>query len=172
MSRTLPRILLVLIVLCTIGAAFGVWLFRSHPILLKTATGTARILPAAMPATISINGQVQPNALCVPINVGFDGKERDSLILWIPKEGAIFGRDVWIVDKRNSVIGLPNSSNEDYAIYFGRLFQSESGERYKPLDFTSPQPTDTQLKIEGNHIRFVISGILDNDRQQFEIVFN
>ena len=63
-SKDMHKVFLLLLVPILVAAAVVVCLNKQHPIILKVATGSARILSSPMTATIKVNGQIQPHARC------------------------------------------------------------------------------------------------------------
>jgi hypothetical protein len=166
----MKRLIVVTAVICIVAT---VYLFYHQPIILKAATGSARVLSTPVEAIIKIDGQVQPTARCFVVKSRFDGSPADSLVLWLPDAGAIYGRDVLIVDRSHQDVGRPNASNLDYYLLWDRfLFQSESGARY--VSFKSPKTDsqDPQLEFKDKHIKFVVARSPVLEGKRIEIVFN
>src|SRR4028119_842455 len=152
----MKRLIIVTAVICVVAS---VYLFYHQPIILKAATGSARILSSPVEATIKIDGEVQPAAKCFAVKSRFDGSAADNFVLWLPDASAIYGRDVFIVDRLHHDVGLPNAGNSDYYLLWDRfLFQSESGSMY--VAFKSPKfaKQDPQLELGDKYIKFIVPG--------------
>lgn len=141
--------------LILMGASLFVYLYKEHPVVLKVAGGSARVLSPPLNAIIKVDGQEQPQAKCFRMNSYFNGKPADSLVLWVPEPSSYYGREILIVDLSNHIVGEPNSSKFDYHLFWNRfLFQSESGSLMVPLMSAKSYSQDPELMITNHLVSF------------------
>lgn len=163
------------LVIVFIAACFALpaYLCYRRPIVLKAATGSARVLSSAVDATITIDGEVQPSARCFAVKSRFNGAPADSLVLWLPAPDAVDGRHVLVVDRLNKDAGLPNASDLDYYLLWDRhLFQSESGSKYASFSGPKFDSQDLRLEIGDKHIKFIMPQSPVLAGKKIEFVFN
>src|SRR5258705_13360912 len=110
----MAKVLITAAAVILIGGSVVAYLYKEHPVMLKVAAGSARVLSAPMNASIQIDGQVDPHARCFHMSSYFNGKPADSLVLWLPNSSSSDGREILIVDRANHSVGNPNSSNLNY----------------------------------------------------------
>ena len=148
-------------------------LFYSNPILLKTVTGTARILSNNLNATIKIDGEIRPYVKCFVVDSSFNGTPADYLILWIPEDSANYGRDVIFVDRLHHDAGLPNAGDKDYYLMWNRfLLQSESGSKYVPFSSGKFDNQITHFESSDGRISFVVPASSTLPKKKIEITWN
>jgi hypothetical protein len=164
------KLIAVFIVACVASMAY---LCYRHPLILKVVDGSARILSSPVDATIEIDGEAQPSALCFAVKSRFDGTPADILVLWLPNPSVIDGRDVVVVDRLHHDVGLPNAGNGDYELLRGQyLLQSESGSMYASFKGAKFDSQDTHLEIRQKHITFIMPSSPVLAGKKVEIVFN
>jgi hypothetical protein len=169
----IKKLIIVGCLSCLMGV--GYFLYR-HPIILKAATGTARVLSSTASVTIKIDGQIDRSAKCFFSKSRFDGKPADDLVLWLPNVDAHYGRNVLIVDRLNGNVGLPNTGELDYYLLWNRfLFQSETGSGWVGFKDAKLDKQDPHLELSDSHVTFVVppsSPVEVISGHKIEIVFN
>jgi hypothetical protein len=159
----------ILIIALVSAASLGYILYR-HPIILKAATGSARVLSPPLDATIKINGVVQPSAKCFEMKSLWDGSHADSLVLWL--NDLPVSRDVLIVDKQYRDVGSPNAGETNYDLLMGRyLFQAESAVPYASFKDEKSYAQDPKLEVGANHIKFVVPKGTQHDEKVIEVIY-
>ena len=149
-----------------------VYLVYQHPLIVKTVSGSARLLSPPVEATIRIDGEVQPSARCFAVRSRFDGSPADSLVLWLSDPSAVYGRTVVVVDRLHHDVGLPNAGEGDYELLWGRyLLQSESGSMYASFRGAKFDGQDPKLVISDEHITFIIPQSPVLAGKKVEVVF-
>ena len=147
---------------------FSVVIF-TNPIIGKYLSGTARLIGKQFDAEIYIGEKKNENAKVFYSNSDFYNKQkRDYLILYLRSVKAYNGIAVFVIDKKNEIVYIPNSSKSNYNIYFENLLQSDSGanvlvpinDSLKGLGF------DPKLVIQKNKIEFEI---LDSEKRILKI---
>jgi len=166
-----------LIILGCLGCALGgTYFLYLHPIILKAATGTARVLSSTANVTIKIDGQIDRSARCFFSKSRFDGKPADELVLWLPNRDADYGRNVLIVDRLNGNVALPNTGELDYYLLWNRfLFQSETGSGWVSFKDAKLDKQDPHLELSDKYITFVVppdAPVSVISGHKIEIVFN
>ena len=164
------KLVIVAGLICCLGAAYFVY---RHPIILKVATGTARVLSSPANVTVKIDGQILPTAKCFLSRSFFNGASADDLVLWLPDDAAYYGRNVLIVDRLNGNVGLPNSGDLDYYLLWNKfLFQSETGSMWVGFKDAKLDNQDPHLEISDKYIVFVVPQSPVLPGRKIEIVFN
>ena len=166
------RIIIAGLTVLILGSVLLVYLFESHPIVLKSITGSARILPSALNASIKIDGVTQSAARCFQIKSHFNGEPADEFVLWLPASSDVYGRDILLIDRANNQVGRPNTTNEDYDLLWNRfLFQSESGSRYVSFTSAKSYAQDPELEFTDKSLRFSVPDVSSElQGQRFEIL--
>lgn len=147
---------------------FSVCIF-TNPIIGKYLCGTARLIGKQIDAEIYINEKKDANAKVFYSNSDFYNKQkRDYLILYLRSVTAYNGIPVFVIDKKNKIAYFPNSSKNDYNVYFGNLLQSDSGANVMvPInDSLKGLGFDPKLIIQKNIIEFEI---LDSEKRILKI---
>lgn len=105
----------------------------SHPIILKWFTGSARVEGRQTNATVYTNGQVNTNINVFHADKYWNGEPADYYILFFPY--ADNSRLKFLcLNRKDKYAGGPISTNvRDYDIIAGRLFQSETGAHFIPM---------------------------------------
>ncbi len=161
----------LILILVTLSALFlGVMLLR-HPIILKTATGSARVLSSPLNATIKIDGIVQPSARCFMMETYFDGNRADRIVLWLQDTPVPF--KVLIVDKLDQEVGYPRLDRMRYDLLWNRyLFQADNAVAITSFRSEKSFAQNPRLEIRDNYIRFVVPRLSDVEEHVIEIVFD
>lgn len=99
-----------------------------NPILGKFLTGSARLIGKETKSEIYINGKRELDAKLFILKSNFDETEkRDYLILYLRDLKDYNEIPVFIIDKENQIVNIPNASEKDYNLVFENLLQSDSG---------------------------------------------
>ena len=99
-----------------------------NPILGKFLTGSARLIGKETKSEIYINGKRELDAKLFILKSNFDETEkRDYLILYLRDLKDYNEIPVFIIDKVNQIVNIPNASEKDYNLVFENLLQSDSG---------------------------------------------
>jgi hypothetical protein len=125
---------------------------------VKYLIGEARVLKEA-PAVVKVDGGEMENARCFLQETYSDGRQTDVLVLWLPDESEHYEREIIMIDRENTDVGQPNSSNRDYGLLLGRfLLQSESAQGYVSFRSMKWGNKDPKLEIKNDLITFVYPG--------------
>jgi len=159
-----------LLLAATILVLLSVLPFVIYPILLKIPAGTARILGSRIQVSVRVDGTLQPRARCFYVNHDFRGNSTDYIVLWLPDESGVFGREIVIIQLWPNDVGIPNSSDSDYQLIFDRfLIQSEGGEGYKSIAGPVFDRNNPQIVIAENQYSFVMPGFSGKAPRHVEI---
>ena len=121
----LKKIFLFIVISTTLISVITV--FR-NPILGKFLTGSARLIGKETKSEIYINGKRELDAKLFILKSNFDETEkRDYLILYLRDLKDYNEIPVFIIDKENQIVNIPNASEKDYNLVFENLLQSDSG---------------------------------------------
>ena len=136
---------LLIVLAVTIGVTA-----RNHPIILKWVTGSAKHHGTAIPATVYTNGQVNDN-----IKV-FYTDEANSYLLSLKDFDSLGMLKFININLNEKWIGRPVATSEkDYDIIVGHLFQSETGGHFSPFqDDLKGLNFDPQLSFSEREIKF------------------
>ena len=168
----MKKLIVACVVLLLVGVSLFVYLYKGHPVVLKVAAGSARVLSPPLNTTIKVDGRELPAAKCFAMRTLFDGSPADSLVLWLPDSSTTYGRHVLIVSRMHRDVGLPNSSNLDYYLLWDKfLFQSESGSLYASFSGPKFDGQDPQLEIGGTYIKFVVPDSPVLAGKKIEVIF-
>lgn len=103
-----------------------------NPILLKYLFSSSRNLGKPIPVKIYSDGKLNEEIKLFKVKKYFNGQAANYDILSFPDS---ISRNFISIDYKNDFIGLPSSTNErDYKIILGRLFQSDVGAKFTPID--------------------------------------
>src|SRR5918912_1200640 len=145
----------LILIIVIAGIAFLGYLSLRHPIILKAATGSARILSPPLNTTVKFDGVVQPSAKCFEMKSYFNGSPADRLVLWL--EGTSVKYNVLIIDKSYRDVGSPNSDNLNYDLLWNRyLFQAESAVEIVSFKSEKSYAQDPKLETREKYMKFVI----------------
>lgn len=149
---TLRKLLLIVFGLLVLLAVAVGGTSINHPILLKWVTGSARHHGKHMPATVYTNGQVNDH-----IKVFYTDTDNNYLVSLAELDSA--GRLKFLqINLDENRVGIPVSTSEnDYDLIAGHLFQSETGGRFSPFqDATKGVNFDPQLSFTDKEIKFIL----------------
>lgn len=134
-----------------------IFLYQRHPVVLKVAAGSARVISTKIDASVLLDGVDQPEARCFNVNSSFHGQPADLVIVVLPNDQTASGVDPIVVDRANRSVGSVNSSEIDYYLLWSKyLFQSESGSIYVSFGSAKGYEQDPQLRISDHTVEFMI----------------
>ena len=149
--RLLLRLSILLLLFFIILA---VCLYKTEPILIKWAIGTARIIGVPSDARVYTNGKINTGIKVYRINRYWDGSSANSYILQL-SEFDKYGMLHYIyIDLKEGWVGRPAcTANDCYRVILGNLFQSETGGKFTPFNWDmkgfnfDPQLTSINTQI-------------------------
>ncbi|OOQ58827.1 hypothetical protein [Mucilaginibacter pedocola] len=143
------KLIIIPSLIVIIFIAGAILIYNTHPIALKWATGTARVLGKPIPASVYTNDK-QDSSILVYKN-GDDGYVLG--LKKFDKQGML--RYIQIYPKYNWVGRPAGTSTYDYDIIAGRLFQSEVGQKTSSFkDDMKGFGMDPHLSVAGKNISF------------------
>jgi hypothetical protein len=146
----------ILLWLAAFLSLVGIFVYNTNPILIKWCAGTARSLGAPTDATVYTNGVLNKDIAVYQVRHHWNGAPAKDYLLALKeydKEGKLKYINIELTEKW---IGRPVASSEDdYALNFGSLFQSETGGKFVPFqDDMKGFNFDPQLSYSAGEIRF------------------
>ena len=141
-----------------------------NPIVGKFLTGTARIIGKNIDCEVYIDGKKKTDATVYKSDSNFvENEKRNYLILYLRNVKSYEGIPVFVIDKENEIVMLPNASKKDYDLVFGNLLQSDSGANVMiPInDKLKGFGVEPNLRITEKNIEFEI--IVKNKIQKIKI---
>lgn len=141
-----------------------------NPIVGKFLTGTARIIGKNIDCEVYIDGKKKTDATVYKSDSNFvENEKRNYLILYLRNVKSYEGIPVFVIDKENEIVMLPNASKKDYDLVFGNLLQSDSGANVMiPInDKLKGLGVEPNLRITEKNIEFEI--IVKNKIQKIKI---
>jgi len=155
MRRSSIKIFSGLFLVCTILVGL---VAITHPIILKWATGSAKIVGSPIEAIIYTNGQQNNNVKIYKVHSHLRDKETSYYLLHFPYADSKETKEVISLNSSDNYVGRPAGTNKrDYDILFGQMFQSEVGAHFSKFqDDIKGYNFDPQLSFSGNQIKFSI----------------
>ncbi|MEO6394163.1 MAG: hypothetical protein ABIP75_20080 [Pyrinomonadaceae bacterium] len=151
------KLALLVAVSALMALILGIYLYKRHPVVLKVAVGSARVINSRIQTAVRIDGIDRPDAQCFAVNSSFHGQPTDLVILVLPNDRTASGVDPIVVDRGNRSVGSVNSNELDYYLLWGKyLFQSESGSTYVSFGSAKGYEQDPQLRISDHTIDFIL----------------
>ena len=131
-------------------------------IFLKLFTGSAQILTPNN-AIIFTNEKINSKAKLFRMFKKCDGSIVDRYVLWLPSETLSSIKTIVMIDITSKDVGIPNSSDNDYKLYFGYfLLQSNNADYFISFhDGVKGYNFSPNLKILNKEIRFSIPEVLN-----------
>jgi len=103
----------------------------NHPIILKWATGSARIIGKPITVAIYTNGQITNDVKAYKVRTYWGGKKANYYLLHFLYADTKKTKEIISINLQDNYIGRPTGANkEDYDIVFGQMFQSEVGAHF------------------------------------------
>jgi hypothetical protein len=143
---------LLLILLAAVGL-----ISINHPIILKWLSGTARHIGKPISAIVYTNGQINSDIKVFHVDKYWDSNKKANNFLLSLKEYDSLGKLKYFnVDLNDKWIGRPaGTSNNDYDVIVGHLFQSETGGNFTPFqDDIKGFNFDPKLSFTSKQIKF------------------
>ena len=168
----MKRLLIILTAFFLLFVAAAVLLEKYKPILVKWATGSARIIGKPIHAIVFTDGHINNDIQVYRENTYWDGKNSDAYILKLKhfdKDGMLEFININLDEKW---IGRPVSTDRaDYDVINGSLFQSDVS--YHCSDFRDDMKGfnfDPHLEFNDREIKFnVPPGWLKFDSVRIEL---
>jgi hypothetical protein len=172
-QMTLHRLLKISVGLLLVFAVVVGLFYKTHPIILKWLYGTAGIIGKPIQATVYTNGQVNTGIKVFHTDKYWDTNEKaNNYILSLTEFDSLGMLKFFNINLKEKWIGRPvGTSNYDYDIVFGRLFQSETGGHFTPFqDDMKGFNFDPKLSFNDRQITFnVPPNILKFDSVRIEL---
>ncbi len=170
---TLSKFLKIFVGLLLFGAAICILTYKTCPILLKFVIGSARQIGKPINATVYTNGRVNKDIKVYHTNKYWDTTAKaDDYIISLKEFDSLGMFKFFNVDLKEKWIGRPvGTSNNDYDIVFGHLFQSQTGGHFMPFqDDMKGFNFDPHLSFTDREIKFnVPPNLLKFDSVRIEL---
>lgn len=144
-----------------------------HPIILKWLSGSARRIGKPIQATVYLDGQIDTDVKVYYVDRYWGSSEKANNYLLALVAHDSLGRLKYVnINLNEKWIGSPvGTSNKDYDIILGHLFQSETGGHFTPFQNNIKGFSfDPQLSFTDRQIKFNIpTGTLKFDSVRIEI---
>jgi len=152
--RKLFKIVLGLLIIIVVVVAV---IQKSHPIVLKWLSGSARVIGRPISAKVYTNGLLNHDIRIFHVEKYWHGEPADYYILYFPyADGSRL--KFLSLNKKDNYAGGPSSTNiADYDIVWGRLLQSEVGAKFTPMqDDIKGFDHDPQLIFTNQQITLIL----------------
>jgi hypothetical protein len=169
LNVNMKKLILILLIIGT--ASFGFFLY-CHPIILKAATGSTKVLSPPLNTTVRVNGVIQPSSLCFEMKSLYDGSPADRLVLW--QKDTSNSYDLVIIDKLQGDVGFPVSVGDMFSdsLLNRYLFLTEEATRTVSITSEKGFAQDPKLEVSEKYIRFRIPKSPRFEEQIIEIIFD
>jgi len=147
---------IVALSIAIIVATFVLVVDKTHPVILKWLSGSAKIIGKPIDAKIYTDGILNPDMTVYKVNSYWNGRLANNYLLCLKAFDKAGMLKYINIDLKEKWVGRPvGTSEDDYDVINGYLFQSETGGHF--IDFKDDMKGfafDPELHYDGRQIKF------------------